>query len=176
VTRTPINRHALTEIRERAGYNKSQLARAAGISPGYVADIESGRRPSVGPSVFLRLVEVLDVEPEALLVAPAGPPGLPAPPPVPPRRPGRWDPLVGTPTEVAVRLGVSVGTTHEMIRAGMIPSCPLGRGRKRAVPWAALEEWLRCEAASSLAPYCPECPCPRCATARRARRPSAAAS
>lgn len=158
--RTRLDRQELTRERERAGYTKSQFARAVGVSPGYVTDMEHGRR-TPSPPVLHRMAAALDVDPAALL-AEGPPPAAPAAP----SPPARFDPLVGTPTEAAVRLGVSVGQVHAMIRDGLIPTCPLGR-RKIGIPWAALEARLNAEAASSLAPYCPRCPCPGCVRLRR---------
>lgn len=39
-----INRYALTEIRQRSGLSKSQLASRAGKATSTISDLESGRR------------------------------------------------------------------------------------------------------------------------------------
>lgn len=157
---TYFDQTALTRERERCGYSKSHFARALGVSPSYVTDLEAGRRSPSTP-MLCRLGEVLDVAPEDLLLA-----GHPALETTLPRLPARFDPLVGTPVEAAMRLGVSVSTVHLMIREGRIPFCHLGR-RKVGIPWAALDEWLRAEAESSLSPYCPRCACSKCMGSRR---------
>lgn len=46
-----INPYALKAIREKDGHTRASLARAAGISPQYLTDIEQGRRGAKPPTV-----------------------------------------------------------------------------------------------------------------------------
>jgi len=51
---------ALTVLREKDGYTKSRLAEVAGLSLGYLADLESGRRKG-NPEVITKLAQALNV-------------------------------------------------------------------------------------------------------------------
>lgn len=65
-----LNRFALTELRERSGFTKSEFARAIGVSAPHITDIEAGRRgPS--PSLLLEMAKVLKVPLPAILADPA---------------------------------------------------------------------------------------------------------
>jgi len=46
-----INRHALIEIRERSGLTQVALAERISSSPGYIHDIETGRRNASAPKI-----------------------------------------------------------------------------------------------------------------------------
>lgn len=59
-----INRHALRAIREKDGHTRTSLARAAGISPQLLTDIEEGRR--TGRAHVPALARALDVPQSAL--------------------------------------------------------------------------------------------------------------
>lgn len=69
VTRTEINREALTALRERTGMTKRALAVASGISEQYVNDLESGHRAGVRPAVRLALAKALNVPVSAIETA-----------------------------------------------------------------------------------------------------------
>lgn len=56
---------ALTVLREKDGHTKTTLAKAAGITIGYLADLESGRRKG-NPAVITKLSSALNV-PRSLL-------------------------------------------------------------------------------------------------------------
>lgn len=66
---SPINRFALTEFRLRSGYNKAQLARAVGISPAHMSDVEGGKR-NPSPELIARFAGALKVPVPALLANP----------------------------------------------------------------------------------------------------------
>ena len=51
---------ALTVLREKDGHSKSSLAAAAGVSLGYLSDLESGRRKG-NPDVIGKLAAALNV-------------------------------------------------------------------------------------------------------------------
>lgn len=55
-----IDPTALLVLREKDGSSKTRLAAAAGISLGYLADLESGRRKG-NPQVITRLAAALNV-------------------------------------------------------------------------------------------------------------------
>lgn len=57
-----IDRKILKLRRQVSGLNLAQLGDAAGISPGYVGHLESGRRETVSPAVFVRICDALDVQ------------------------------------------------------------------------------------------------------------------
>lgn len=46
-----LNRHALIEIRERSGLTQVALAELINSSPGYVHDLETGRRRASAPKI-----------------------------------------------------------------------------------------------------------------------------
>lgn len=159
--RTRLDRQGLIRERERAGFSKSEFARAAGISPSYVTDMEHGRR-TPSPAILARMADALDVDPDALLIEPA----LPAPAPAPEARTRHYDRLLLSPVETAVRLGISVSQVHEAIRLGLIPSVQVGK-RKVMVPVRPLERRLDERGEASLAAYCPRCTCQSCGRVRK---------
>lgn len=55
-----LDREALLVLREKDGASKTHLAKAAGISLGYLADLESGRRKG-NPRVIGALARALNV-------------------------------------------------------------------------------------------------------------------
>jgi excisionase family DNA binding protein len=57
--------------------------------------------------------------------------------------------LVGTPAEVASRLGCCEATVRRLIAEGRLPHVKLSP-KKPVVSWAALNEWLASESAASL--------------------------
>ncbi len=57
-----IDREQLRLRRQLAGLNQAELAEKARVSFSYVGHIESGRRPTVSPRVFVRLCDALDVQ------------------------------------------------------------------------------------------------------------------
>lgn len=65
-----INYPALTEIRERSGFSKSEFALAAAISRSYLTEIEKGRKTGVSPAVIRRMSEVLKCPITALIRGP----------------------------------------------------------------------------------------------------------
>jgi len=68
-----VNRHALTEIRERSGWTKSRLAAEAGTSRGHICDVEHGRRqPSA--ETLSRIAAALKVPLASLLATPSDEP------------------------------------------------------------------------------------------------------
>jgi transcriptional regulator with XRE-family HTH domain len=56
---------ALTVLREKDGHTKTSLAKAAGMTLGYLADLESGRRKG-NPKVIAELAAALNV-PKSML-------------------------------------------------------------------------------------------------------------
>jgi transcriptional regulator with XRE-family HTH domain len=65
-----INRFALTELRQRSGFTKSEFARAIGVSPPHITDIEAGRRnPSA--TLIVEMARILKVPLPAILSDPA---------------------------------------------------------------------------------------------------------
>lgn len=60
-----IDATALAVLREKDGHSKTSLATAAGLSLGYLADLESGRRKG-NPDVIARLASALNV-PKSML-------------------------------------------------------------------------------------------------------------
>lgn len=56
---------ALTVLREKDGHSKTSLAKAAGMTIGYLSDLESGRRKG-NPEVITKLASALNV-PRSLL-------------------------------------------------------------------------------------------------------------
>jgi transcriptional regulator with XRE-family HTH domain len=60
-----IDATALTVLREKDGRSKTSLAAAAGMSLGYLADLESGRRKG-NPGVIASLASALNV-PKSML-------------------------------------------------------------------------------------------------------------
>ncbi len=137
-----LNSAALAQRRIDLGLTGSEVATAAGISAGYYSDLENGRRIHPSTPMVKRLADVLAVAPADLLTTDyTEPSARPVREPV--------DRLVGTPAEVALRLGCSVSTVHALVREGRIPSVRYSR-RRVAIPWAALERWLEDEAARSM--------------------------
>lgn len=55
-----IDAVALAVLREKDGHSKSSLAEAAGMSLGYLSDLESGRRKG-NPEVITKLARALNV-------------------------------------------------------------------------------------------------------------------
>ena len=55
-----LDREALLVLREKDGSSKTHLAQTAGISLGYLADLESGRRKG-NPGVIAALARALNV-------------------------------------------------------------------------------------------------------------------
>lgn len=65
MARTPTQTHqipwdTLTAMREKDGHTMASLAKTAMISPGYLNDLEKGRREP-GPAVTRKLAEALNV-------------------------------------------------------------------------------------------------------------------
>jgi transcriptional regulator with XRE-family HTH domain len=68
----------LSRARERAGYNKSELARAVDASPSHLCEVEAGKR-GLSPRLRCRVAEVLGVDVDRLIdTAPTPPPQVPA--------------------------------------------------------------------------------------------------
>ena len=65
-------RENLRRIRTSAGLTQTELAQRIGLVPGYICDLERGRRSGNGVSLttLAKLAEALDVEP-ALLISTA---------------------------------------------------------------------------------------------------------
>lgn len=63
-----IRRDKLRELRQLAGLTQAALAEKAKISYAYVGHIESGRRETVSPQVFVRICDALGIAPNARLV------------------------------------------------------------------------------------------------------------
>jgi transcriptional regulator with XRE-family HTH domain len=59
--RMEIDPQMLTLLRERTGWNKTQLAVEAGISLQYLCDLEAGRRKGTNPAIAKALATALDV-------------------------------------------------------------------------------------------------------------------
>lgn len=57
-----INRHKLRLLRQVNGLTQAGLAEAAGISAGYLSHLESGRRETVAPPVYVRICDSLAVQ------------------------------------------------------------------------------------------------------------------
>lgn len=64
-----VNRHALRDMRERSGLGVTELAGRAGVSPGTICDLESGRRPG-SPSTLRKIADALECNLFSLLVNP----------------------------------------------------------------------------------------------------------
>lgn len=64
-----LNRAALRAIRERSGMTIASLARAVGISPDHLSNIEAGRR-NPSPDIGVALAKALKVELPAILADP----------------------------------------------------------------------------------------------------------
>lgn len=64
-----IDREELRKRRQLAGLNQAELAKKAHVSFSYVGHIESGRRPTVSPRVFVQLCDALDVQDRTELMA-----------------------------------------------------------------------------------------------------------
>lgn len=64
-----INRFALTEIRQRSGLSKSQLASRAGKATSTISDVESGRRDA-SAELVLALATALACPVVALMAQP----------------------------------------------------------------------------------------------------------
>jgi transcriptional regulator with XRE-family HTH domain len=65
-----IDGNRVRRLRQVAGKTQGQLAEAAGISTVYVSFIESGRRSTIGPAVFVRLCDALGVDDRETLMLP----------------------------------------------------------------------------------------------------------
>lgn len=63
-----INPAALRVIRERSGLTQSDLSRLAGISQGYISELEKDGRKRPTPAMVLKLADALGV-PVASLVS-----------------------------------------------------------------------------------------------------------
>lgn len=62
-----LNRWALATVRKLRNQRAAAVARAAGISPGYLHDLESGRRKgAVAAKIAEDLAAALDVDVEAI--------------------------------------------------------------------------------------------------------------
>ena len=57
-----INRDRLRRRRQLAGFNQARLAEEADLSFSYIAHLERGTRPHIGPEAFGRLCDALGVE------------------------------------------------------------------------------------------------------------------
>jgi transcriptional regulator with XRE-family HTH domain len=57
--------------REKRGRSKRELATAAGVSAGYLAEIETGRKPG-SAAALARLAEALQVQMEDLIISSNG--------------------------------------------------------------------------------------------------------
>lgn len=68
-----VHRYAVGTIIERSGVSKAEVARDAGIVPGYLSDILSGRRRTISASALERLAGALKVSKLALLANPDEP-------------------------------------------------------------------------------------------------------
>jgi transcriptional regulator with XRE-family HTH domain len=64
-----VDRTALRRKRQLRGLGQDELAVLAGVSPSYVGHIESGRRPTISPRVFVRICDALGVEDRTELMA-----------------------------------------------------------------------------------------------------------
>lgn len=64
-----IDRAELRRRRQLKGLNQAELAQLAGVSFSYVGHIESGRRPTVSPRVFVKLCDALEVSDRTELMA-----------------------------------------------------------------------------------------------------------
>lgn len=62
-----IDATALAVLREKDGHSKTSLALAAGMSLGYLSDLESGRRKG-NPEIITKLAQALNV-PRSMLEA-----------------------------------------------------------------------------------------------------------
>lgn len=56
-----LNRHALVQVRERAGLAQAELARRIGVDRSSLCNLEKGKR-SPRPGTLLRIVKVLAAE------------------------------------------------------------------------------------------------------------------
>jgi transcriptional regulator with XRE-family HTH domain len=65
-----VDRAALRLRRQLKGLDQAELAELAGVSSSYVGHIESGRRPTISPKVFVRICDALGVEDRTELMAP----------------------------------------------------------------------------------------------------------
>lgn len=63
-----IDRAKLRLERKLNGLNQRELGEAIGVSGGYIGHIESGRRPTVSPSVYVRLCDRLGLNRTELMV------------------------------------------------------------------------------------------------------------
>lgn len=64
-----INSAALRRIRQLTGLGVTDLARAAGLTPSYLSNLEAGRRRAVSPQVFASLCEALQITDRRALMA-----------------------------------------------------------------------------------------------------------
>ncbi len=64
-----INHEALTAIRVRSGYSKAVLSSLAEVSPGYLTELEQGKKPG-SPEVIVKLANALNCPVGALLANP----------------------------------------------------------------------------------------------------------
>lgn len=64
-TKNQIPWHTLTAMREKDGHTMASLAKTAGISPGYLNDLEKGRREP-GHVVTKKLSRALNVPASAI--------------------------------------------------------------------------------------------------------------
>jgi len=69
LTGVAIDRAKLRLLRQLKGLNQPELAAAVGVSTSYIGHIESGRRPTTSPRVFVSLCDALDLEDRTELLA-----------------------------------------------------------------------------------------------------------
>lgn len=62
-----VNGARIRELRQESGLSASALARKIGISPQYMHQIERGKRPTVSPAMFNRIVAAMGVPRDDLL-------------------------------------------------------------------------------------------------------------
>jgi transcriptional regulator with XRE-family HTH domain len=67
-----INAAELRRRRQMLGDNQAQFARRCNISAPYVSQIESGKRRTVSPGVYVRICDALDVQDRKELLAVSG--------------------------------------------------------------------------------------------------------
>ena len=65
-TETEIGKR-VRELRDARGWSVSRLSQKSGVSPGYLTQIESGRRPKVGATILIQLAQAFRVSVDELL-------------------------------------------------------------------------------------------------------------
>jgi transcriptional regulator with XRE-family HTH domain len=63
-----VDRAEARRRRHLAGLTQAELAEIIGVNGSYISLIESGQRPTIGPGVFVRLCDALDVEDRTELI------------------------------------------------------------------------------------------------------------